>query len=59
VPVQDPRAAAATSEIRGLLRDSYLVLRLGDEDLLEGLELLDALARPDRHRVQRVVGDVY
>ena len=32
--------------------------RLGDEDLLEGLELLHAPARADGHGVQRVVGDV-
>src|SRR3954470_23277209 len=34
------------------------VARFGDQDLLKGLELLDALAGAHRHRVKRVVGDV-
>ena len=35
-----------------------LAARLGVQDLLEGLELLHALAGAARHRVQRVLGDV-
>src|SRR6478609_280666 len=42
----------------GLLPPSRSVPRLGDQDLLECLELLDALARPERDGVERVVGDV-
>src|SRR3954468_6884819 len=46
-----------TSE-RKLPTERPLVTGLGDEDLLQRLELLDALARTHGHRVERVVGDV-